>query len=38
MKMDLKETEYEIVDWIHVTQDKIQWQASVNMAMNLQVP
>jgi hypothetical protein len=26
------------VDWIHVAQDRNQWQALVNMVMNLWVP
>jgi hypothetical protein len=38
IKMDIKETERDYVDWIHLAQDKIQWQTSVNMVMNLQVP
>jgi hypothetical protein len=25
---------YEVVDWIHLTQDKNQWWASVNTVMN----
>jgi hypothetical protein len=24
-------------DWIHLAQDKVQWQAPMNMVMNLQV-
>jgi hypothetical protein len=38
IKMDLKEKECEDVHWIHVTQDRIQWQGLVNMVVNLQVP
>jgi hypothetical protein len=26
------------VDWIHVAQDRVQWQAFVNTVMNIQVP
>jgi hypothetical protein len=26
------------MDWIQVAQDKIQWQAFVNMVMNLWIP
>jgi hypothetical protein len=26
------------VDWIHVAQDRDQWEALVNMVMNLRVP
>jgi hypothetical protein len=36
--MDLKGKGYEGVDWIHLTQDSDQWQALVNMVMNLWVP
>jgi hypothetical protein len=38
MKMDLKEIGWEGVDWIHLAQDRDQWQAFVNIVMNLQVP
>jgi hypothetical protein len=38
VKLDLNERECEGVDWIHLTQDRVQLQALVNMAMNLQVP
>jgi hypothetical protein len=36
--MDLRETEWEGVDRIHLAQDRDQWQALVNMVMNLWVP
>jgi hypothetical protein len=35
--MDLKEIEYKAVGVTHMAQDKDQWQALVNMLMNLQV-
>jgi hypothetical protein len=38
IKMDLRETGLEGVDWIHVAQDSVQWQALVNTVMNLRVP
>jgi hypothetical protein len=38
IKMDLKEIGWEVVDWIHLAQDRIQCRAVVNMVMNLQVP
>jgi hypothetical protein len=38
IKMDLKETECKVVDWFHMAQDKIQWQALLNMVMNFQIP
>jgi hypothetical protein len=36
--MDHKETEYEGLDRVHVTQDRNQWQAFVNTSMNLRTP
>jgi hypothetical protein len=38
MKMDLKEIEWEGVDWLYVAQDGDQWWALVNMAVNIRVP
>jgi hypothetical protein len=35
--MDLKEIGYEGVGWIHLAQDREQWQSVVNRVMNLQV-
>jgi hypothetical protein len=37
IKMDLKETEWDGVDWIDMAQDRDQWRALVNMVMNLRV-
>jgi len=34
IRMDLRETGWE-VDWIYLAQDRVQWQALVNMVMNL---
>jgi hypothetical protein len=36
--MDLKEIRWEGVDWIHLAQDRGQWQAFLDVAMNLWVP
>jgi hypothetical protein len=36
--MDLTEIGWEGVDWIHLTQDKDQWQAVVKRVMKLRVP
>jgi len=36
--MNHREIGWEDVDWIHLTQDRNQWQAFVNMVMNLWVP
>jgi hypothetical protein len=36
--MNLRNTEFKEVDWIHLALDKDQWLAVVNMPMNLSVP
>jgi hypothetical protein len=38
IRMDFREIGWEGVDWIHLAQDRDQWQAVVNMIMNLHVP
>jgi hypothetical protein len=38
IKMDLREVEWEGLDWIHLAQDRGQWRAVVNTAMNHRVP
>jgi transcription termination factor 2 len=38
IKMDLKETGGDGMDWIDLAQDRDQWRVLVNMVMNLQVP
>jgi hypothetical protein len=38
INMDLRETGLDGVDWIHLAQDRDQWQAPVNMVMNFRVP
>jgi hypothetical protein len=38
IRMDLRETGWEDVDWIHLVQDRDQWQALVNTVMDLRVP
>jgi len=38
MRLDLREIWWEGVDWIHLDQDRDQWQALVNTVMNLQFP
>jgi hypothetical protein len=35
IRMDLQEIGCEGVDWMHLTQDRDQWQAHVNTVMNL---
>jgi hypothetical protein len=38
IKMDLREIGWDGVDWIDLAQDRDQWRALVNTAMNFQVP
>jgi hypothetical protein len=35
--MDLRELEWDGIDWIDLAQDRDQWRALLNTAMNLQV-
>jgi hypothetical protein len=36
--MNLRETGWEGVDWIHLAEERDQWWAVVNTVMNLQIP
>jgi hypothetical protein len=38
MRMDPREIWWESVEWMNLAQDMDQWQALVNMLMNLWVP
>jgi hypothetical protein len=38
IKMDLRETGWDGVDWVDLAQDKDHWRALVNTVMNLRVP
>jgi hypothetical protein len=38
VKIDLRETGWDGIDWIDVAQDRDQWRALVNTVMNLRVP
>jgi hypothetical protein len=38
IKMDLREIEWDGVDWIDVAHDRDQWRALVNAVLNLGVP
>jgi hypothetical protein len=38
IKMDLRETEWDGVDWMDMAQDRDQWRALVNTVLNLRVP
>jgi hypothetical protein len=35
IRMDLREIIQEGMDWIHLAQDRVQWQAVVDIVMNL---
>jgi hypothetical protein len=37
IRMDLRETDLESVDWIQLAQDRDRWRTLVNTAMNLRV-
>jgi len=36
--MDIKETEYTDVDWIHLVQDRVHWRVLAKAIMNLWFP
>jgi hypothetical protein len=38
IKMDLRETGWDGMDWIELAQDRDQWSALVNTVMNLRDP
>jgi hypothetical protein len=38
IKMDLRETGWDGMDWFDLAQDRGQWRALVNMVMNFRVP
>jgi hypothetical protein len=38
IKMDLREIGWVVMDWIDLAQDKDQWRALLNTAMNLRAP
>jgi hypothetical protein len=38
IKMDLREIEWDDINWIDLAQDKDQWRALVNTVINLRVP
>jgi hypothetical protein len=38
IKMDLREIGIDGVNWIQLTQDRVQWRAFVNTVMNFRVP
>jgi hypothetical protein len=38
IKIDLRETGWDSMDWINLAQDRDQWRPFVNTVMNLRVP
>jgi hypothetical protein len=38
IKMDHREIGWDVLDWTNLAQDRDQWKALVNTAMNLRVP
>jgi hypothetical protein len=38
IKIDLREIEWDGMDWIYLAQDRDQWRVRVNTVMNLRVP
>jgi hypothetical protein len=38
IKIDLRETGWDGMDWMDLAQDRDQWKALVNMVMNFWVP
>jgi hypothetical protein len=38
IKMDLREIEWDGMDWIDLAQDRDQWRALVNTVINLRIP
>jgi hypothetical protein len=38
IRIDLRETGWKVVDWVHLLQDRAQWRTPVNTEMNFRVP
>jgi hypothetical protein len=37
IRLDLREIGWEVMDWMHLAQDRNQWQVLVNTVMNFEV-
>jgi hypothetical protein len=35
--MDLRDTGWEDVDWMHLAEDRVQWKALVNTVINIRI-
>jgi hypothetical protein len=38
IKTSVNDTECEVMDWVHLAQNKVQWRALVNTVMKLRIP
>jgi len=38
IKINVREIRYELIDWIHLTQDSDQWRAPLKAMLNFRVP
>jgi hypothetical protein len=38
IRINLRETGWEGLDWVHLTQDRDQWKVPLSIVMNLHVP
>jgi hypothetical protein len=38
MKLDLEEAGWEVVDWIHLAEDRHRWRTTMNAVINFRVP
>jgi hypothetical protein len=38
IRTDFREILWKVLDWVHLNEDKDQWQVFVNKAMNLRIP
>jgi hypothetical protein len=38
IRMDVRETGFGSMEWIHLAQDRDQWRGAVSMVLNIRVP